>query len=59
MGFVLPRWIIFAQPAALVGRPVIQVGSRRLGEQRFAYAFVQVIDVVVELRCQLLAADRA
>jgi hypothetical protein len=58
MGFVLPLRIIFAQPAAFVGSPVVQVTGGGFWKQVFAAGFMQLEQVVVELGHQLLARDR-
>jgi hypothetical protein len=57
--FVFPGRVIFAQPATLVGRPIIKITSSAFREQGLAADLVQLIQVVVQLRHQLLARDGA
>lgn len=59
MGLVLAARVIFAQPAALVGSPVVQICRGRLREEHFSSHFMQVKKVVIQLRRQLLPRDGA
>jgi hypothetical protein len=52
-------WIVLAEPAALVRRPGIKVGSGGFRKQCLARRLVQLEKVIVELRGQLLARDDA
>jgi hypothetical protein len=50
VGLILASRIIFAEPAAFVGGPIVELRGRRLGEKHVAGTRMQVIQVVVQLR---------
>ncbi|MEM8515460.1 hypothetical protein RCH14_004822 [Massilia sp. MP_M2] len=59
MGFVFTGRVIFAQPSTLVGRLIIKISNSAFREQGFAANLVQLIQVIIQLRHQLLTRDGA